>query len=72
MGVTTLKDFYTMIDETNKLTSEIKAKGISDEKEIQKIFDNLYAQAVKASGLEDKTQNRGKIVKEARNLNNKN
>ena len=59
-----------MIDETKKLTSEIKAKGISDESEIQKIFDDLYARAAKSTGLEDKTQNWGKILKEARVLNN--
>jgi len=69
MGVTTLKDFYSMIDETKKLKSEIKSKGISDEKEIQKIFDDLYEKAVKSTGLEDKTQNWAKIIKEARVLN---
>ena len=70
MGVTTLKDFYSMIDETKKLTLELKAKGISDENELQTTFDNLYAQATKSTGLEDKTQNWGKIVHEARKLNN--
>lgn len=70
MGVTTLKDFYSMIDETKKLISEIKAKGITDEKEIQDTFDNLFAKALKSTGLEDKTQNWGKILKEARTINN--
>lgn len=70
MGVTTLKDFYLMIDETKKLKSEIKSKGISDENKIQQAFDDLYTQAVKTTGLEDKTQNWGKIIKEARVLNN--
>ena len=70
MGVSTLKDFYSMIDETKNLTSEIKAKGISDESEVQKIFDDLYARAAKSTGLEDKTQNWGKILKEARVLYN--
>lgn len=70
MGVTTLKDFYSMIDETKKLTSEIKSKGINNEQEIQEIFDNLFNQAVKSTGLEDKTQNWGKILKEARILIN--
>lgn len=70
MGVSTLKDFYSMIDETKKLTSEIKAKGITDEKAIEESFDNLYEQAQKSTGLEDKTQNWGKIIKEARKINN--
>lgn len=70
MGVTTLKDFYSMIDETKKLTSEIKAKGITDEKAIEDKFNNLFAEATKSTGLEDKTQNWGKIIKEARVLNN--
>ena len=70
MGVTTLKGFYSMIDETKKLTSEIEAKGITDENEIQETFDNLFAQALKSSGLYDKTQNWGRILKEARMLLN--
>jgi hypothetical protein len=70
MGVTTLKDFYSMIDETKKLTAEIQAKGITEEKEIQKTFDDLYLKAQESTGLEDKTQNWGKIVKEARIINN--
>lgn len=70
MGVTTLKDFYSMIDETKMLTSEIKANGITDEQAIQEKFDNLYAKALKTTGLADKTQNWGKIVKNARILNN--
>ena len=71
MGVTTLKDFYQMINETKKLTSEIKAKGITDEQTIEERFNNLFAEALKSTGLEDKTQNWGKIIKEARILNNK-
>ena len=70
MDVNTLKDFYSMIDETKKLTTETKAKGITDEKSIQETFDNLYEIAQKSTGLEDKTQNWGKIIKEARILNN--
>ena len=59
-----------MIDETAKLTSEIKAKGVTDEKTVQETFDNLYEKAQKSTGLEDKTQNWGKILREARKLNN--
>lgn len=70
MGVTTIKDFYSMIDETKMLTSEIKAKGITDEKEIQDTSDNLFNQALESTGLEDKTQNWNKILKEARIINN--
>ena len=70
MGVTTIKDFYSMIDETAKLTSEIKTKGITDEQAVEERFNNLYAEAIKSTGLEDKTQNWAKIVKEARVLNN--
>ena len=69
MGVSTLKDFYSMIDETAKLTAEIKAKGVTDEKAVQETFDNLYEKAQKLTGLEDKTPNWGKILKEARTLN---
>ena len=70
MGVTTLKDFYSMIDETKKLISEIKADGITDEKDIQNTFDILYAEAEKSTGLKDKTQNWAKIIKNARLINN--
>lgn len=69
MGVTTLKNFYSMIDETTKLTSEIKAKGITEEQMIQETFDNLFEKAKNTTGLEDKIPNWGKIVKEARILN---
>ena len=69
MGVTTLKNFYSMIDETTKLTSEIKAKGITEEPMIQETFDNLFEKAKNTTGLEDKIPNWGKIVKEARILN---
>ena len=70
MGVTTLKDFYSMIDETKKLISEIKSKGITDEQAIEDTFNNLFAEALQSTGLEDNTQNWGKIIKEARLLNN--
>lgn len=70
MGVTTLKDFYSMIDETKKLSSEIRAKGVSDENEVQEMFDDLYTRALQSTGLEDKIQNWGKIIKEAQVLNN--
>ena len=69
MGVTTLRDFYSMIDETKNLISEIKAKGISDEKTMQETFDNLYNQALQTTGMEDKTQNWGKLIKAARVIN---
>lgn len=71
MGVTTLKDFYSMIDETKMLTSEIKAKGITDEQAIEERFNNLFTETLKSTDLEDKTQNWGKILKEARVLNNR-
>lgn len=70
MGVTTLKDFYSMIEETNKLTSDIKTQGITDEQAIEERFNNLFAEALKSTGLEDKIQNWGKIIREARVLNN--
>ena len=70
MGVSTIKDFYSMIDETKKLTSEIKTKGITDEQAIEDKFNSLFAEALKSTGLEDKTQNWSKIIKEARVLNN--
>ena len=57
MGVTTLKDFYSMIAENKKLISEIKAKGIVEENEIQKQFDDL----LEAHGVIDKDNN---ILKE--------
>ena len=69
MGVTTLKDFYSMIEETKQLTSELKAKGITDEKGIQDAFDNLFAQALDLTGMEDKIPNWGNILKQARTLN---
>ncbi len=69
MDVTTLKDFYSMIDETKILTDKIKAKGITNEKQIQKQFDDLYMKAVKQSGLEDKIPNWAKIIKVAREIN---
>lgn len=70
MGVTTLKDFYSMIDETKNLTKKIKAKSITDEDEIQKTFDDLYSKALESSGLEDNTQNWGKIIEKAQSLYN--
>lgn len=69
MGVETLADFFSMISETEKLIQEIKAKGITEEDKIQKRFDELYDEAVKSSGFQDKTQNWNKILKEARRLN---
>ena len=69
MGVTTLKDFYSMIDETKMLTSEIKAKGVTEEQEIEQRFNELFAEALKSTDLEDKTQNWGKILRKARILN---
>ena len=68
MNVTTLKDFYSMIDETKKFKSELKLKGIKDEQQMQEIFDNLYKQAMEMTGLEDKTQNWGKLIKEVRQI----
>ena len=53
-----------------ELFAELKAKGITDEKAIEDTFNNLFADALKFTGLEDKTQNWGKIIKEARVLNN--
>ena len=40
MGVKTIGNFYFMIDETKKLISELKTKGISDENELQKTLMN--------------------------------
>lgn len=68
MNVTTLKDFYSMIDETKKLTAELKLKGITDEQVMQETFDNLYKQAMKSTGLKDKTQNWAKLIIEARQI----
>jgi len=68
MGVKTIENFYFMIDETKKLISELKTKGISDENELQKNFDELYSKAQKESSLEDKPENWGKIIQKARKL----
>lgn len=70
MGVDTLKDFYSMIDETAKFQQELKAKGIMSEKELQENFDKLYTQAQKETGLENKPENWAKIIKNARKLYN--
>lgn len=69
MGITTLKDFYSMIDETKALINEIKKKNpqISEE-ELNSKFDELYSEAQKETELEDKTENWGAILKHARKL----
>lgn len=68
MGVRTLKDFYSMIEETKKLVSKIKATGVNDEEKINQIFDTLYTKAQEETGLEDKTHNWGKILSYAETL----
>ena len=71
MGVNTLKDFYSMINETAKFEQEIKNKGVVSEKEMQEIFDKLYAQTQKETCLENKPENWAKIIQNARKLYNK-
>lgn len=71
MGVTTLKDFYSMIDHTkilkSKLTEFFKQnlsyKDGDDTEEV--LFDYLYHKSAVEAGLEDKTQNWGKILANA-------
>ena len=67
MGVTTLKDFYSMIDETKALINELKKKNPQiSEQELNSKFDELYSKAQKETGLEDKTENWGTIIKYAK------
>ena len=69
MGVTTLKDFYSMIDETKALIDEIKKKNPQiTEPEMNKMFDELYSKAQKETRLEDKTENWGTILKHAKQI----
>lgn len=73
MGVTTLKDFYSMIDNTKALKTKISdylvknplLKDGDDTEEI--LFDYLYHKSAVELELEDKTQNWGKIIKNAEN-----
>lgn len=69
MGVDTLKNFYSMINETAKFEQKIKNKGVVNEKEMQEIFDKLYAQAQKETCLENKPENWAKIIQSASKLN---
>ena len=66
MGVKTLEYFYLMIEETAKFQQELNAKGVTDEKEMQKIFDELYLKTQETSKLENKPENWAKIIKNAR------
>lgn len=71
MGVTTLKDFYSMIDNTKALKAKLgellnqkpTLKDGDDTAEV--LFDYLYKQSAAETGLEDKTQNWAKIVAHA-------
>ena len=69
MGVTTLRDFYAMIDATKVLISEIRSNGITEDEKINEKFDLLYEQARNESGLKDKIKNWSKILHKARELN---
>lgn len=71
MGVTTLKDFYSMIDNTKVLKAKLSEllnqnstlKDGEDTEEV--LFDYLYNQSSTETGLEDKTQNWGRILAHA-------
>lgn len=71
MGVTTLKDFYSMIDNTKALKSSLsdflsKNPSLKDgEDTVEVLFDYLYNKSAAEIGLEDKTQNWGKILTHA-------
>lgn len=71
MGVTTLKDFYSMIDNTKslkaKLTEFVKQNPSlnNGDDTVELLFDYLYHKSAVETGLEDKTQNWGKIVAHA-------
>jgi hypothetical protein len=71
MGVTTLKDFYSMIDHTKILKSNLsdflsKNPSLKDGNDTEEIlFDYLYHKSATETGLEDKTQNWGKILTHA-------
>lgn len=71
MGVTTLKDFYSMIDNTKALKAKLgellsqKPTLKDGEDTAEVLFDYLYKQSAAETGLEDKTQNWGEIVAHA-------
>jgi len=71
MGVTTLKDFYSMIDHTTALKSNLsdflsKNPSLKDKDDTEEIlFDYLYHKSVVETKFEDKTQNWGKIIENA-------
>lgn len=71
MGVTTLKDFYSMIDNTKALKAKLgellsqKPTLKDGEDTAEVLFDYLYKQSATETKLEDKTQNWGKIVAHA-------
>lgn len=68
MGVTTLKDFYSMIDNTKALKAQLseflsKNPTLKDGEDTEEVlFDYLYKQSAAEMKLEDKTQNWGKIL----------
>lgn len=71
MGVTTLKDFYSMIDHTKALKAKL-AELVNQNPSYKKgddtveiLFDYLYHKSAVETGLEDKTQNWGKIIANA-------
>lgn len=71
MGVTTLKDFYSMIDNTKALKAKL-AEALKQNPSLNKgddtvelLFDYLYHKSAAETGLDDKPQNWGKIVAKA-------
>lgn len=71
MGVTTLKDFYSMIEHTKALKAKLgdfvsqNPSLKTGDDTVELLFDYLYHKSVAETGLEDKTQNWGKILTHA-------
>lgn len=68
MGVKTLDNFYSAIDEAKNFEKEIKQKGINEEKGVKELFDKQYAKALATTKLEDNPQNWATIIQQARKL----
>lgn len=71
MGVTTLKDFYSMIDHTKALKTKLKQfinqnPSLNNcDDSVEMLFDYLYHKSSVEAGFEDKTQNWGRILTNA-------
>lgn len=71
MGVTTLKDFYLMIEHTKSLKGKLtefitqNPSYNNGDDTVEILFDYLYNKSAVETGLEDKTKNWGKILANA-------